>query len=168
MSTRPTRRENQPPQLDVRTVEKSVFGPILHPLLVRERLSHLLPFCLLYCFKIMNLTALLFWNVATLGDSLRTTWLPIIQDSGRFALEGADHPGIVHRVTTILAQNGLSIDKMETSDEIAPHGGTTLFKMRGIANAAAPLASGFDVQKIREQLSDLGNKMNCDITLENA
>lgn len=110
----------------------------------------------------------LFWNVATLGGPFETAWVLTNQDSGRFTLEGADHPGMVHRVTTILAQNGLSIDKMETSDELAPHGGTTLFKMRGIANAAAPLAAGFDVKKIREQLSDLGNKMNCDITLENA
>lgn len=38
-------------------------------------------------------------------------------------VEGADHPGIVHKVASILCQNGLSIDKMETSDEIAPHGG---------------------------------------------
>jgi glycine cleavage system transcriptional repressor len=43
---------------------------------------------------------------------------------GRLTLEGADNPGIVHKVTKILSNNGLNIDTMETSDEAAPHGGT--------------------------------------------
>jgi len=43
---------------------------------------------------------------------------------GRLTLEGADNPGIVHKVTQILSSNGLNIDTMETSDEPAPHGGT--------------------------------------------
>ena len=89
-----------------------------------------------------------------------------IADSGKFTLEGADHPGIVHRVTTILSRNGLSIDKMETSDEIAPYGGTTLFRMRGIANAQEPLAAGFNPSKVKEQLRQLGDDMNCDIEME--
>jgi glycine cleavage system regulatory protein len=60
----------------------------------------------------------------------------------------------------------LSIDKMETSDEIAPHGGTTLFKMRGIAHAYEPLATGFDVSKLKQELSTLGDDMNCDISMQ--
>lgn len=81
-------------------------------------------------------------------------------------MEGADHPGIVHKVTSILSQNGLNIDKMETTDEIAPHGGTTLFKMHGIAHAYRPLSAGFDVNKIKDQLSTLGDEMNCDIYMQ--
>jgi glycine cleavage system transcriptional repressor len=46
---------------------------------------------------------------------------------GRLTLEGADNPGIVHKVTHILSNNGLNIDTMETSDEPAPHGGTGTF-----------------------------------------
>ena len=83
-----------------------------------------------------------------------------------FTLEGADNPGIVHKVTTVLSQNGLSIDKMETSDEIAPHAGTTLFKMRGIAHAYEPVAAGFDIAAIKEELSALGDSLNCDIAME--
>ena len=90
----------------------------------------------------------------------------LFADSGRFILEGADNPGIVHKVTSVLSQNGLSIDKMETSDEIAPYGGTTLFKMRGIAHAYEPIAAGFDAEKVRDELSSLGNALNCDIDLE--
>ena len=87
-------------------------------------------------------------------------------DSAQFTLEGADHPGIVHRVTAILSKNGVSIHKMETSDEIAPHGGTTLFKMRGIATVAEPLPASFNPSKIEDELSALGDQMNCDIALE--
>jgi len=54
---------------------------------------------------------------------------------------------------------------METSDEIAPHGGTTLFKMNGIAHAYEPIASGFSAKKIRDDLRALGGTLNCDIDL---
>ena len=87
-------------------------------------------------------------------------------DSGRFELEGANYPGIVHKLTTFMAMNGLSVDKMETSDEIAPHGGTTLFKMKGVANAFEPLAAGFDVAEIKSKLANLADELNCDITME--
>lgn len=86
-------------------------------------------------------------------------------DTGKFSLKGADNAGIVHRVASILANNGMSIDKMETSDEIAPHGGTTLFKMRGIAHAYEPVAAGFDAEKIKIQLRSLGDELNCDIDM---
>eukprot|EP00565_Helicotheca_tamesis_P006925 CAMPEP_0185727122 /NCGR_PEP_ID=MMETSP1171-20130828/2899_1 /TAXON_ID=374046 /ORGANISM="Helicotheca tamensis, Strain CCMP826" /LENGTH=203 /DNA_ID=CAMNT_0028395625 /DNA_START=126 /DNA_END=737 /DNA_ORIENTATION=- len=91
---------------------------------------------------------------------------PKIAYSGQFTLSGADNPGIVHQVTSVLAKHKLSIDKMETSDEEAPFGGTQLFNMRGIANAMHPLASGFDADKIKDELQKLGESLNCDIDLE--
>ena len=70
-------------------------------------------------------------------------------------------------MTTILANNGLSVDKLTTSDaEIAPHGGTVLYKMNGIATASAPLAAGFDPSKVEDELEALGEAMNCDMSLE--
>ena len=81
-------------------------------------------------------------------------------------LEGADNPGIVHKITSALAKNGLSIDKMETDQEIAPYGNTMLFKMHGVATASAPLASGFDISKIKRELEALGDSLNCDVSLE--
>jgi glycine cleavage system transcriptional repressor len=90
---------------------------------------------------------------------------PQIAYKGYFELEGANYPGIVHKVTTFLAQNGLSVDKLETSDEIAPHGGTTLFKMKGVATAWEPLAAGFNVEEIKTNLELLGDKLNCDISM---
>jgi len=84
---------------------------------------------------------------------------------GKLTLEGADNPGIVNKVTKILSTNGLNIDTMETSDELAPEGGTVLFRMRGIAHAYEPLSAGFDVSKIKQELADLGDDLNCDIGL---
>lgn len=91
---------------------------------------------------------------------------PAIGYRGQLTLEGADNPGIVHKVTKILSTNGLNIDKMETSDELAPEGGTVLFRMRGIAHAYEPLAAGFNPSKIKQELADLGDALNCDIELE--
>lgn len=67
-----------------------------------------------------------------------------------------------------MAKNGLSIDKMETDQEIAPYGGSTLFKMRGLANASEPLATAFDPVKIRDELIELGESLNCDVSMEEA
>lgn len=91
---------------------------------------------------------------------------PHIPDSCYFTLEGANNPGIVHKLTTFFAHHSLSVDKMETSDEIAPHGGTTLFKMKGVATAIEPLASGFDLNQIKTELDELADSLNCDISME--
>jgi glycine cleavage system transcriptional repressor len=81
-------------------------------------------------------------------------------------LVGADNPGIVHKITSALAQAGLSIDRLETDQEIAPYGGSVLFKMRGVAIALAPLPKTFDVSKIKADLEELGDSLNCDVSME--
>lgn len=100
------------------------------------------------------------------GDPHAVEVTPRIGWSGNFTLSGADNPGIVHRVTAILAKHRLNIDKMITSEEEAPFGGTTLFQMKGVATTPAPLPSGFNERVIREELEQLGNQMNCDINIE--
>eukprot|EP00934_Nitzschia_sp_Nitz4_P004245 Nitzschia sp. Nitz4//scaffold139_size61406//31338//32171//NITZ4_006458-RA/size61406-snap-gene-0.3-mRNA-1//1//CDS//3329535846//4235//frame0 len=102
-------------------------------------------------------------HVVAVSDTPRVA--PTIGYTGRFTLEGADHPGIVHKVTSLLANHGLSIDKMETGEDIAPHGGAVLFRMDGVAHAFQPMSSGFDPEKIKEDLETLGNEMNCDMEL---
>jgi glycine cleavage system transcriptional repressor len=81
-------------------------------------------------------------------------------------LEGASYPGIVYNVTSLLAKHGLNIDTMGTVEEIAPHGGTHLFRMKGVAHAFDPLPKSFSSDKIRDELRELGDSLNCDITLE--
>ena len=50
-----------------------------------------------------------------------------IQVAGHFKLSGADNPGIVHKLTSVLVRNSLTIGNMKTSNEEAPFGGTELF-----------------------------------------
>lgn len=92
----------------------------------------------------------------------------VVIDSGAFSLEGADNPGIVHKVTSLLAESGLNIDKLETDQDIAPHGGTVLFKMHGTAVHTAPLPRSFDIAKIKKDMEELGDSLNCEIKLGDA
>jgi glycine cleavage system transcriptional repressor len=87
-------------------------------------------------------------------------------DTGHFSLEGADNPGIVHTITSALASHGLSIEKMETDQELAPLGGTMLFRMQGVCNAFEPLSESFDPDAIRTDLERLGDSLNCEVTME--
>jgi len=98
-------------------------------------------------------------------DDESTTTTTTIGYKGRLMLEGADNPGIVNKVTKILSNNGLNINTLETSDEVAPHGGTVLFRMKGTAHAYEPLSSGFNANKIKQELIELGDDLNCDIDL---
>ena len=88
------------------------------------------------------------------------------KDEGRLTLSGADNPGITHKVTSLLAKHGFNIANLKTSDEDAPFGGTTLFLLEGIVNVPEPLAAGFDIEAIRNELVELGESLNCDISLE--
>lgn len=87
--------------------------------------------------------------------------------TGEFILRGADNPGIVHKVTQILAKHRLNIDSLKTSeDKSTPYGGVSLFTMSGTATTPLPLSKSFDPDIVRTELEELGDQMNCDITLE--
>jgi len=104
-------------------------------------------------------------NATATATSTSTSTTTTIGYKGRLTLEGADNPGIVNKVTKILSNNGLNINTLETSDEVAPHGGTVLFRMKGTAHAYEPLSSGFNATKMKQELSELGDDLNCDIEL---
>ena len=82
------------------------------------------------------------------------------------SLSGADHPGIVHKIASLLAKHRLNIDDLETSDEIAPHGGTTLFLMKCSVNAIEPIPKDFNIADVKKDLEKLADSLNCDIELE--
>lgn len=69
-------------------------------------------------------------------------------------------------MTSAIAKHGLNIEKLETDQDIAPYGGTLLFRMRGVVNAFEPLAKSFDIAKIKQDLADLGDSLNCEVALE--
>jgi hypothetical protein len=56
---------------------------------------------------------------------------------------------------------------MDCTEYSVPHCSRppVLFRMRGIAHAYEPLAAGFDVDKIKQELTELGDDLNCDIDL---
>ena len=60
----------------------------------------------------------------------------------------------------------MNIERLQTEEEITPHGGTTLFVMEGAANALEPLPKAFDPEVVRDELEELGDSLNCDITLQ--
>jgi len=90
----------------------------------------------------------------------------LAQDEGHFVLSGADHPGITHKVTALLAKHRFNIERLRTSDQEAPYGGTTLFHVEGIVNVLEPMPANFNIEAIRDELAELGDSLNCDISLE--
>ena len=47
--------------------------------------------------------------------------------------------------------------RLQTEEDISPHGGTTLFVMEGVANALEPLPKAFDPEVVRDELEELGD-----------
>ena len=87
-------------------------------------------------------------------------------DKGQLELNGADNPGIVHKISSLLANYQLNINILTTSDEDAPFGGTKLFVMKCDVTAHEPVAQNFDPDVVRRALRELGDSLNCDIDLE--
>ncbi|KAL3759925.1 hypothetical protein ACHAWU_007669 [Discostella pseudostelligera] len=111
-------------------------------------------------------------------DPKKVVLSPRIGFAGQFKLSGADNPGIVHKFTSVLARNNLTIGDMKTSHEEAPFGGTELFtkfqmipkslyvQVEGRAVAYEPLSFHFDWMKIADELKKLGESMNCDVEFQ--
>ena len=59
--------------------------------------------------------------------------------AGNFRLSGADNPGIVHKLTSVLARNSLTIKSMKTIREEAPFGGTELFTSKPFSSSRSAL-----------------------------
>ena len=75
-----------------------------------------------------------------------------------------DQPGIVHKVTTFLREQGINIEELETSLESAPFMGTPVFTMELVMM----VPSAANVKKLRRALEELGDTLNCDIDLDPA
>ncbi|WP_420628428.1 glycine cleavage system protein R [Candidatus Leptofilum sp.] len=77
-------------------------------------------------------------------------------------VRGADHEGIIHEITHHLAQQGVSVETIDTGTEDAPFGGTKLFVMD--ATVFAPPNSS--IESLQEELDAVGNELNVDIEVE--
>ena len=76
------------------------------------------------------------------------------------ALIGQDHPGIVHEISRVLAQQGVSIGELETASAPAPQGGN-LFR----ANAVLELPTGSDIEALRDALEAVAYDLMVDLDL---
>lgn len=72
-----------------------------------------------------------------------------------------DQPGIVHKVTSFLQEQGINIEELESSLDSAPFMGTSIFTME-VLLSVPPAVS---VKELRQALEDLGAALNCDIDL---
>ena len=75
-----------------------------------------------------------------------------------------DQPGIVHKVTTFLREQGINIEELETSLESAPFMGTPVFTMEIVML----VPSAANVKTLRRSLEELGDTLNCDVDIDPA
>ena len=79
----------------------------------------------------------------------------------RFTASSLDHPGIVHRLTSQLAQSGINIESMETKSYAAPMSATPMFRFEAII--AVP--GRINLPLLRMDLQSIGEEENIDIEL---
>ena len=73
-------------------------------------------------------------------------------------VKGADHEGIIHEITSHLADQGMSIETMDTGMEPAPMSGGILFTMTAVVMSPPEL----ELKTVREDLEDVGDRLNVD------
>ena len=82
----------------------------------------------------------------------------------RFTASCMDHPGVVHRLSTILSDLGINIESMETETYAAPDSGTPIFRME----AQLSIPPTVNISKLREQLQEIELQENIDIDFRHA
>jgi glycine cleavage system transcriptional repressor len=81
-------------------------------------------------------------------------WVPVLVE-----VSGADHVGIINRITRRLAQLKANIESMDTSTETASMSGTPLFSM----TAVVLLPPNLTRRKLGQDLDDVAEALNVDI-----
>ncbi len=80
----------------------------------------------------------------------------------KLELLGQDQPGIIYRISSALANNGATVQEMESEVIDASMSGEKLFK----ASIKICLAEGYDIDQLNRVLEDLANELIVDIELE--
>lgn len=80
----------------------------------------------------------------------------------RLTVRGADHEGIINEITHHLAQQGVSVETIDTGTEDAPFGGTKLFVMSATIFAPPELPYA----DLEDELEAAGDQMNVDVGIE--
>lgn len=75
-----------------------------------------------------------------------------------------DQPGIVHRITTYLRENGINVEELSTRLESAPFMGAPVFTMEVLMLVPKAVS----VKTLRLSLEELGDSLNCDVDIDPA
>lgn len=78
------------------------------------------------------------------------------------SLTGADHEGIVHKVSAHLASQGINVESMDTNVSPAPMSGSPLFHMRAVIK----IPTGLTLDKLAKNLRQIGDDLGVDIDVE--
>lgn len=70
-----------------------------------------------------------------------------------------DHPGIVHRITNVLARHDVNVSTLDTRLALAPTTGTPVFSLKLEAQVPAELS----ISRLRDALDELAEKENLDL-----
>ena len=89
---------------------------------------------------------------------------PVAEDSHEYSLDlvGNDRPGIVHDITTLLANHNVNVHDLETVVESASMGGGELF--RATAQLIVPVST--DIDALEDELEEMANDLMVDISFE--
>lgn len=74
----------------------------------------------------------------------------------------ADQPGIVHRVTSLLQEQGVNVEELASRLEPMPFSGAPIFTMEARVTVPATVP----LRKLRRDLEALCDDLNCDVELE--
>lgn len=96
-----------------------------------------------------------------LGDGAKSAIAPAVRHL-KLDLVGNDHPGIIHRISSQLAGQGISIEKLQTEVVNGAFTGEQMFQMK--ARLAVPMALGND--ELRTGLESLANELMVDISMD--
>ena len=83
-----------------------------------------------------------------------TGWLPY-----QIEVSGADHEGIIHKVSHQIAGFGINIESMDTNVVKAPISGTPLFTLNAVVSVPPELT----YHDLNEKLQAVGDELNVDI-----
>jgi glycine cleavage system transcriptional repressor len=72
-----------------------------------------------------------------------------------------DHPGVVHRLSSVLCNLAVNIESMETKTYHAPESGTPIFRLEAIISIPAKL----NVNALRTRFTEIEREENIDIEL---
>jgi len=79
----------------------------------------------------------------------------------KLAASCMDHPGIVHRLSSILSNHGVNIEALETKTYAAPVSGTPIFRLEAVISVPTRL----NINALRARFEDVAREENIDIEI---